>query len=71
MSNLVYNERVKYAATFFNNLGVISLATGAVLPLFSPEAMTHNFKYWTMGVGLLLGMFFLFSAYRMLGELKE
>jgi hypothetical protein len=35
MSNLVFNERVKYGATFFNNIGVASIAVGGVLPMLS------------------------------------
>ncbi len=30
MSNLVHNERAKLMATFFNNLGVVAFATGAI-----------------------------------------
>jgi hypothetical protein len=35
MSNLVHNERVKMTANMFNNLAVVSLATGALTPIFS------------------------------------
>jgi hypothetical protein len=35
MGNLVHNERMKLAATFFNNVGVATLAVGTVLPLVS------------------------------------
>ena len=35
MSNLVHNEQMKLAAKLFNNLGVVSLATGFITPLFS------------------------------------
>jgi hypothetical protein len=35
MSNFVHNERVKMAANLFNNLAVVSLATGFVVPLIS------------------------------------
>jgi len=33
VSDFVHNEQVKMAATFFNNLGVVSFATGAIAPL--------------------------------------
>jgi hypothetical protein len=35
MSNLVHNEQMKLAANLFNNLAVISVATGFITPLFS------------------------------------
>jgi hypothetical protein len=35
MSNLVHNEQMKLAANLFNNLGVVSLATGFIAPIFS------------------------------------
>jgi hypothetical protein len=35
MTDVIFNERVKYAATFFNNIGVASIAVGAVLPVLS------------------------------------
>jgi hypothetical protein len=40
MSNLVHNEQMKLAANLFNNLAVISLATGFIAPLFS--ALSHR-----------------------------
>lgn len=35
MSNLVHNEQYKMAANLFNNIGVLSLAAGAINPLAS------------------------------------
>ena len=35
MSNLVHNEQVKMTANLFNNLAVVSLATGVLTPIFS------------------------------------
>ena len=35
MSNLIHNERLKYAATFFNNVGVASFAVGGALPILT------------------------------------
>jgi hypothetical protein len=35
MSNFVHNERVKMAASLFNNLAVVSMASGFVVPLIS------------------------------------
>jgi hypothetical protein len=71
MSNLIYNERVKYAATFFNNLGVAAFATGAILPLFLTDLSTKGLAWITLAVGVLLGTFLLFCAYHLLGGLNE
>jgi hypothetical protein len=30
MGNLAHNERLKFKATFFNNLGVIALSSGGI-----------------------------------------
>lgn len=35
MSNLVHNEQTKMLANLFNNLGVVSLASGVLGPIFS------------------------------------
>jgi len=35
MSNLVHNEQMKLAANLFNNLAVVSLASGFLAPIFS------------------------------------
>jgi hypothetical protein len=35
MSNLVHNEQTKMTANLFNNLGVASLVTGVLAPVFS------------------------------------
>lgn len=35
MSHLVHNEQMKLAANLFNNLAVVSLASGFIAPVFS------------------------------------
>jgi hypothetical protein len=73
MANLVHNERIKYAASFFNNIGVASFAGGAIIPLVSLSATNASgFRiWWPLIVGITLGVFFLFSSYHLLGSLKE
>jgi hypothetical protein len=44
LSNLIHNERVKYAATFVNNLGVAAFAGGVVLPLYSVDPTVAAIK---------------------------
>jgi len=36
MSNLVHNEQIKLGANLFNNLAVVSVATGLLAPIFVP-----------------------------------
>jgi hypothetical protein len=70
MSNLIYNERVKLRATFFNNIGVASVAVGGFLRLFSasednPVSVIIVFACVAFGM-VCAGM-----GYAMLGQLKE
>jgi hypothetical protein len=46
MSNLVHNEQTKMTANLFNNLGVASLVTGVLAPIFSvrPSATPVGFS---------------------------
>jgi len=57
MSNLVHNERTKYFATLFNNLGVTAFAGGVVLPLFSTDPNVVAYRSALMYAGVLLGVF--------------
>ena len=61
---VVWNERLKYAATALNNLGVASIVTGGVAPLVGvmTGALQHADSYWVklfatcwvlLGVGLI------------------
>jgi hypothetical protein len=67
MSNLIHNERLKYAATFFNNVGVASFAVGGVLPMLT----NANPPVVFVGAAFTFGIVCLFMAYRLLGSLKE
>jgi len=71
MADLVHNERVKYAATFFNNLGVLAFATGVVLPLFTQDLKIMESKNLLFGLGVFVGCFFMFAAQYLLKNLKE
>jgi hypothetical protein len=73
MSNLVFNERVKYGATFFNNIGVASIAVGAVLPMLSAAPLGQpTFITVLVAIGCALFGFFCFGAAQyLLGMLKE
>lgn len=71
MSNLIHNERVKYAATFFNSLGVVSFATGVILPTLSLDPYVRAWAPLLFVAGIFLGLAFMFSATYMLGSLKE
>jgi hypothetical protein len=74
MSNLIHNERVKYTATLLNNMAVASFTAGLVLPALSayrPSSSLTSADYLTLGVGVSLGMLFLFLSQGTLGNLKE
>jgi hypothetical protein len=74
VSNLIHNERLKYAATFFNNLGVAAFAAGAIVPLFSLDPRLREYSWLTPAFGfggIFLGSFLMFSAFWLLGHLKE
>ncbi|SDR49489.1 hypothetical protein SAMN05519103_03934 [Rhizobiales bacterium GAS113] len=43
MPNLIQNEQRKLAATFFNNLGVATLATGGLAPLVGAILQSPTF----------------------------
>jgi hypothetical protein len=71
MNKLVHNERVKYAVTFFNNLGVAAFAGGAIVPLFSQDPAVKSHQWALLTAGVVLRLFLMSSAYRVLGSLKE
>jgi hypothetical protein len=66
MSNLVHNEQTKMLASLFNNLGVVSLATGFRAPVMSvrPTAAPIGFSaggyaiFDGLSINALGGMFF-------------
>lgn len=70
MSNLIHNERIKYWATFFNNIAVISFATGGIVPAFQ-----EHVGFWFFAGSLLLGLLVAFGFIALsqweLGRLKE
>jgi hypothetical protein len=69
MSNLVHNERLKYAASVLNNLAVTSFAAGVVLPIFAPSTQVDG--RLSLALGIVLGLMCLFASYHTLGGLKE
>ena len=70
MSNLVHNERVKYAATFFNNIGVASAAIGGVLKILTTPNIDAPSMLVVIGCAAF-GIVCLFASYYLLGSLKE
>jgi hypothetical protein len=87
MSHLVHNEQMKLAANLFNNLAVVSLASGFIAPVFSvrPSATPISVSAGGyadldgMTINILLGIFlglvfclvFEFVAHSFLLKLKE
>jgi hypothetical protein len=87
MSNLVHNEQVKLAANLFNNLAVVSVATGFIAPIFSVRSSATpvgfsaggNPIFGALSINILgsvfLGLFgcfvFVVAAHSLLLKLKE
>lgn len=87
MSNLVHNEQFKLLANLFNNLAVVSVATGFIAPIFAvhPSATPIGFSaggkpiFGAMGLntlasiilGLVFCTLFEFAALGFLTKLKE
>ncbi|MGX9143677.1 hypothetical protein [Mesorhizobium sp. 128a] len=73
MSNLIHNEQTKLAATFWNNLSVLSLATGMVVPIISLSALQKSsLALWLpVGLGAVLCVAFFVVSQNTLKDLKE
>jgi hypothetical protein len=87
MSNLVHNERTKMLANLFNNLGVVSLASGVLGPIFSARISATPLGFSEGGyairqvlslnalgaisVGIVLCVLCAFVAQSLLLKLKE
>lgn len=75
MSNLVHNEQVKMSANMWNSLGVISLATGAIVPAISSFFTTNGPGAESASATLLLGggfgLTFIHMARSTLTHLRE
>ena len=52
MGNLVENERIKYTATFYNNLAIASVVAGVFVPLFSLYEKVIEFR-WLAAPGIV------------------
>jgi hypothetical protein len=71
LGNLIHNERVKYVASFFNNLAVASFAGGTIIPLFSQDERLKDHRWELLAVGILFAALFRFIVHRFLSKLKE
>jgi hypothetical protein len=56
MSNLVHNERTKMLANLFNNLGVVSLASGVLAPVFSVRLSATPIGFSNGGYAIFQGL---------------
>ena len=70
-SNVVFNERVRLAAMGFNNLGIISMSTGVIAPVYESYVSHDPFEIETSSfVVLALGLAFVAVAQFLLGRLR-
>jgi len=70
-SSLVFNERVRLAVMAFNNLGIISMSTGVIAPVYESyvshdpfEIETSSFVVLALGLGLVVVAQFLLGRLR-------
>ena len=70
-SSLVFNERVRLAAMGFNNLGIISMSTGVIAPVYESYISHDPFEIETSSyVVLALGLGLVGIAQFLLGRLR-
>jgi drug/metabolite transporter (DMT)-like permease len=70
-SNLIFNERIKMAALFFNNIGIISMSTGVIAPIYEAIAERGPFELdRTSIIVLVLGIALAGIAQLLLGRLR-
>jgi hypothetical protein len=70
MSNLVHNEQVKLAATFWNNLGVAALLGVFLVPAFYTQHTVLQ-QALSIGVGLAAAIGLRLVAHWWLTRLRE
>jgi hypothetical protein len=56
MSHLVHNEQMKLAANLFNNLAVVSLASGILVPIFSTRTSATPISFSEGGYAIFGGL---------------
>jgi hypothetical protein len=73
MSRLVHNERIKYLATFFNNLGLAFLIAGGLNATLNKQIWDFDFNVWdSIGLGIFGCVFCVgFAQVAVLRHLKE
>ena len=59
ISRMIFNERVRLAAMSFNNLGIISMSTGVIAPVYESYVdhdpfEIHTSSFVVLGLGLVL-----------------
>jgi len=70
MSNLVHNEQVKLAATFYNNLGAAALLSVFLVPAFYTRHTTLQ-QALSIRVGLAAAIALRMLAHRRLTRLRD
>ncbi|HEV2186579.1 MAG TPA: hypothetical protein VGR70_05200 [Stellaceae bacterium] len=70
-SNIVFNERVRLAAMAFNNLGLVSMSTGVIAPVYESYVSHDPFEVEVSSfVVLALGLGFVVAAQLLLGRMR-
>jgi hypothetical protein len=73
MRNLVHNERLKYGATFANNIGLAMLIAGGLNATMNKPVREFDFATWEYFLIGLVGCIICvgFAQVVLLGNLKE
>lgn len=71
MGNLAHNERLKFKATFFNNLGVLALSSGGIFAYLhgTPSQNPHG-TWLSLIAGVVRASCYAISQ-RTLSDLKD
>ncbi|MBZ9683184.1 hypothetical protein LB531_21230 [Mesorhizobium sp. CO1-1-2] len=74
MSNQIHNERTKMFADYINNLAVVAMSTGAIIPAVTATLSTQELGFRTfipLIVGGILATALRFCVSWALGNLKD
>jgi hypothetical protein len=71
LGNLVHNDRIKYAATFWNGISITAVGAGMIVPLFNLDPVVDRYRFVFIGVGAILGVMCRIISHFTLRHLKE
>jgi hypothetical protein len=70
-SKLIYNERLKHFAAFFNNLGIACFVAAGLAPLIAAQSTLDLTYVTTLPIGIFLMICCVALSQIVLGSLQE